>query len=111
VLRYKRADGVDLTATLYTPPGYDPARDGRLPTLLWAYPREFKSKEAAGQNRRSPHQFSAIGPQSPVRCAGGRGGRGGEVLWCRVLSPLNAAGLVSCVLKMGPVSFNNPRPL
>ncbi len=95
MLRYKRADGVDLTATLYTPPGYDPARDGRLPTLLWAYPREFKSKEAAGQNRRSPHQFSAIGPQSPVRCAGGVAavGKGGGRCCCRVLSPLNAAGL------------------
>lgn len=43
-LRYKRADGVDLTATLYLPPGYDQAKDGPLPCLLWAYPREFKSK-------------------------------------------------------------------
>jgi len=35
---------VELTGTLYTPPGHDPQRDGRLPCLLWAYPREFKSK-------------------------------------------------------------------
>ena len=42
--RYKREDGVDLTATLYTPPGYDRTRDGPLPCILWAYPREFKSK-------------------------------------------------------------------
>ncbi|KAI8467198.1 MAG: alpha/beta-hydrolase [Monoraphidium minutum] len=66
VLRYKRDDGVDLTATLYLPPGHDPARDGPLPTILWAYPREYKSKEAAGQMRRSPHQFSSIGSQSPL---------------------------------------------
>ena len=59
--RYKRDDGVDLTATLYTPPGYDCARDGPLPCLLWAYPREFKSKDAAGQLRQSPYQFSGIG--------------------------------------------------
>ena len=26
--------------TLYTPPGYDKERDGRLPCLLWAYPRQ-----------------------------------------------------------------------
>jgi hypothetical protein len=44
VLRYKRSDGVDLTGTLYLPPGYDAARDGPLPTILWAYPREYKSK-------------------------------------------------------------------
>jgi len=44
VLRYKRADGVDLTGTLYLPPGYDAAKDGPLPTILWAYPREYKSR-------------------------------------------------------------------
>jgi hypothetical protein len=50
VLRYKRSDGVDLTGTLYLPPGYDAARDGPLPTILWAYPREYKSKvRAAGK--------------------------------------------------------------
>ena len=39
LLQYKRADGVGLTAELFTPPGYDPQRDGRLPCVLWAYPR------------------------------------------------------------------------
>eukprot|EP00878_Enallax_costatus_P006199 GHUV01006499.1.p1 GENE.GHUV01006499.1~~GHUV01006499.1.p1 ORF type:complete len:627 (+),score=153.93 GHUV01006499.1:1175-3055(+) len=66
VLRYKRADGVDLTGTLYLPPGYEAKRDGPLPTILWAYPREYKSREAAGQMRRSPHQFSGIGSLSPT---------------------------------------------
>ena len=42
--RYKRDDGLDLTATLYLPPGYEKDRDGRLPCILWAYPREFKTK-------------------------------------------------------------------
>ena len=27
-------------------PGYDRERDGLLPCILWAYPREFKSKYA-----------------------------------------------------------------
>jgi len=66
VLRYPRNDGVMLTATLYTPPGYDAARDGPLPCVFWAYPREFKSKDAAGQMRRSPHQFTSIGSTSPT---------------------------------------------
>ena len=48
--RYKRDDGIDMTATLYLPPGYDREKDGALPCLIWAYPREFKSKDAAGQS-------------------------------------------------------------
>ncbi len=43
-IRYKREDGLDLTATLYLPPGYDKDQDGRLPCIFWAYPREFKTK-------------------------------------------------------------------
>ncbi|KAG2450262.1 hypothetical protein HYH02_004773 [Chlamydomonas schloesseri] len=66
VLRYPRSDGVMLTATLYTPPGYDPKTHGPLPCIVWAYPREFKTKEAAGQMRRSPHQFTSIGSTSPT---------------------------------------------
>lgn len=34
--RYKRDDDVDLTATLYLPPGYDQSRDGGLPCLMYA---------------------------------------------------------------------------
>jgi dipeptidyl aminopeptidase/acylaminoacyl peptidase len=60
ILRYERVDGVPLTATLYLPPGYDPKQHGPMPTILWAYPREFKTKDAAGQMRRSPYQFSGI---------------------------------------------------
>ena len=44
IVRYKRKDGLDLNATLYLPPGYERERDGRLPCLLWAYPREYKSR-------------------------------------------------------------------
>ncbi|GAB4022716.1 S9 family peptidase [Spirosoma koreense] len=58
-LRYKRADGVELTATLYLPVGYK-KEQGPLPTFLWAYPAEFKSKEAASQVSGSPYQFNRI---------------------------------------------------
>ncbi|HEX9983691.1 MAG TPA: prolyl oligopeptidase family serine peptidase [Thermoanaerobaculia bacterium] len=61
LLRYERADGVKLTATLYTPPGYDAARDGRLPVIVWAYPEEFLSADAAGQVTTSPHRFIRAG--------------------------------------------------
>ncbi|HEX7152547.1 MAG TPA: prolyl oligopeptidase family serine peptidase [Thermoanaerobaculia bacterium] len=65
LIHYQRADGVKLTATLYTPPGYDPARDGRLPVLLWAYPEEFKSAAAASQVQGSSHRFIRVSPMSP----------------------------------------------
>ncbi|NBO91874.1 MAG: S9 family peptidase [Planctomycetia bacterium] len=44
---YKREDGVILSFTLYLPPGY---KEGtRLPTFVWAYPREFTDAGLAGQ--------------------------------------------------------------
>ena len=66
-IRYKRKDGVDLTATLLLPPGYEPKRDGPRPLLMWAYPGEFKSAAAASQVTDSPYRFNAIsywGPQA-----------------------------------------------
>ncbi|KAG5514161.1 hypothetical protein RHGRI_035531 [Rhododendron griersonianum] len=66
MIRYERKDGVQLTATLYLPPGYDPTRDGPLPCLVWSYPGEFKSKDAAGQARGSPNEFAGIGPTSAL---------------------------------------------
>jgi dipeptidyl aminopeptidase/acylaminoacyl peptidase len=56
---YERADGVQLTATLYLPPGYEEG-DGPLPVLMWAYPREFKDPELAGQVTDSPHRFVRV---------------------------------------------------
>ncbi|GHN00626.1 hypothetical protein WSM22_21150 [Cytophagales bacterium WSM2-2] len=65
VLKYKRPDGVDLTADLYLPPGYK-KEDGPLPTFMWAYPAEFKSKDNAGQVKGSPYTFTRIGWGSPI---------------------------------------------
>jgi dipeptidyl aminopeptidase/acylaminoacyl peptidase len=65
VLHYKRADGVDLSANLYLPPGYKP-QDGPLPTLLEAYPTEFKTRAAAGQVTGSPYAFVVLSWGSPV---------------------------------------------
>ena len=59
-IRYRRADGVDLTATLMLPPGYEAARDGPLPMLMWAYPQEFKSASAASQTTGSPYRFNSV---------------------------------------------------
>jgi len=60
LVTYSRKDGVELNATMYLPPGYDAACDGRLPCLMWAYPREFKTKETAGQKSTSPFSFVRV---------------------------------------------------
>jgi dipeptidyl aminopeptidase/acylaminoacyl peptidase len=65
VLKYRRADGVDLSANLYLPPGYK-AGDGPLPTFMEAYPTEYKTKAAAGQISGSPYQFPFLYWGSPV---------------------------------------------
>ena len=59
-IKYEREDGVQLTATLYLPIGYDAGRDGPLPTFVWAYPREYKSASSAGQVSGSPNRFTRI---------------------------------------------------
>jgi len=64
-IRYQRADGVDLTATLYLPPNYDAKRDGQLPILMWAYPQEFTSTNAASQVTSSPYRFNGVGYWGP----------------------------------------------
>jgi dipeptidyl aminopeptidase/acylaminoacyl peptidase len=64
LITYKRADGVTLSGTLYLPPNYDAARDGRLPLLMWAYPTEFVDAASAGQVNDSPNRFSRPGGTS-----------------------------------------------
>jgi len=59
-IKYERDDGVQLTANLFLPVGYDAERDGPLPTFVWAYPREFKSASSAGQVSGSPYRFKSV---------------------------------------------------
>lgn len=58
LVKYKRADGVPLSFTLYLPP--DHKQGERLPTVLWAYPREFNDADTAGQVVGSPRHFTTI---------------------------------------------------
>ncbi|MBP6003546.1 MAG: S9 family peptidase [Pyrinomonadaceae bacterium] len=59
LVRYKRADGVDLSFTLYLPPNY---KEGtRLPALVWAYPESFTDGALAGQVSGSTNRFTQIG--------------------------------------------------
>ncbi len=63
-VQYKRQDGIDMSFTLYLPSGYDREKDGPLPTLLYAYPREYQSADAAGQVSGSPYTFTRVSAAS-----------------------------------------------
>ncbi|MBM4108121.1 MAG: S9 family peptidase [Phycisphaerae bacterium] len=64
LVKYERDDGVELSATMYTPPDYDAKRDGPLPMLVWAYPLEYNDPATAGQVSGSPHTFTRLGGSS-----------------------------------------------
>jgi dipeptidyl aminopeptidase/acylaminoacyl peptidase len=62
LVRYKREDGADLSFTLYLPPDY---KEGTpLPTIVWAYPREFSDASVAGQVSGSANRFTTISGMS-----------------------------------------------
>lgn len=52
LIKYKRADGVELTGTLYLPAGYDRVKKEKLPLLICTYPAEYKDKNSAGQSNQ-----------------------------------------------------------
>jgi len=66
LIKYKRTDGVEMTGTMYLPKGYNKEKDGPLPVFMWAYPREFKSADAASQVTSSPYEFTRISWGSPL---------------------------------------------
>lgn len=66
VISYKRADGVDLTGTLYLPVGYDKNKSEKLPMIMWAYPAEYKDKDSAGQSTANSNSFTFPSYGSPI---------------------------------------------
>jgi dipeptidyl aminopeptidase/acylaminoacyl peptidase len=64
LVTYKRADGVPLSFELYLPPDYKPGT--RLPTLMWAYPREFNDADTAGQVSGSTKRFTEVTGYSQI---------------------------------------------
>jgi len=58
LVKYKRADGLDLSFTLYTPPGY---KEGtRVPTILYAYPLDYADASKAAQVSGSEKTFTQL---------------------------------------------------
>ena len=66
VIKYKREDGLDLSATLYLPDGYNFSQKEKLPMVMWAYPREYKDKSSASQTTKNPNQFTYPYAGSPI---------------------------------------------
>lgn len=58
LVKYKRADGLDLSFTLYTPPGYQEGT--RVPTILYAYPLDYADASQAGQTTGSQETFTRL---------------------------------------------------
>lgn len=58
LVKYKRADGLDLSFTLYTPPGF---KEGtRVPTILYAYPLDYADPTTAGEVSGSQETFTQL---------------------------------------------------
>lgn len=57
VIQYQRKDGIPLSGTLYLPLGYDLEQPEPKPLIIWAYPREYKDSNSAGQVRTNSNEF------------------------------------------------------
>jgi dipeptidyl aminopeptidase/acylaminoacyl peptidase len=64
LIKYSRKDGVQLSGTLYLPPGY--VAGTRLPLIVWAYPLEYSDPATAGQVRGSPNSFTFFRGTTPL---------------------------------------------
>lgn len=58
LVKYKRKDGMDLSFTLYTPPGYQEGT--KVPAVLYAYPLDYADASKAGQVTGSEQTFTRL---------------------------------------------------
>jgi dipeptidyl aminopeptidase/acylaminoacyl peptidase len=58
LVTYKRADGTELSFTLYTPPNYKEGK--RVPAILYAYPLDYAGGKQAGQVSGSEYTFTRL---------------------------------------------------
>lgn len=69
LIKYKRSDGINLSATLYMPNNLESNNIEPNPNhkiLIWAYPEEYNSEKNTGQIRSSEHTFDYVGWSSPL---------------------------------------------
>ena len=68
LVKYKRQDGMDLSFTMYLPPGY---KEGtRVPTILYAYPLDYADAAKAGQVTGSQQTFTRLRHHTLLLLAG-----------------------------------------
>jgi dipeptidyl aminopeptidase/acylaminoacyl peptidase len=68
LVKYKRADGLDLSFTLMTPPGYK--KGTRLPAILYAYPLDYANAAQAGQVAGTQNNFTWLRQHQLLLLAG-----------------------------------------
>ena len=66
LIQYQRSDGLELSANLYLPIGYKKEDQFKKPLIIWAYPREYKDSNTAGQSRTNPNEFTYPFYGSPI---------------------------------------------
>ena len=64
IIKYKRADGIPISGTLFLPPTFKKGK--KYPLILWAYPLEYSSSKTAGQVRGSSQRFTSLWGAQPV---------------------------------------------
>ena len=64
VIKYNREDGLELSGILYLPTNYKEGK--KYPMIMWAYPREYKDKNTAGQSTSNSNQFTYPSYGSPI---------------------------------------------
>lgn len=62
IIHYKRADGIELSGTLYLPKEWQPGE--RLPLVINAYPEEYTDSSTAGQSDKTADRFTYFGGAS-----------------------------------------------
>jgi dipeptidyl aminopeptidase/acylaminoacyl peptidase len=62
---YQRPDGVPLNGILYLPANYN-ASQGTLPLIMWACPKDYKTKAAAGTVKGSISRYPNLDLNSPL---------------------------------------------
>jgi dipeptidyl aminopeptidase/acylaminoacyl peptidase len=64
VIKYQREDGLELSGILYLPTNYEKGK--KYPMIVWAYPREYKDKNSAGQSTSNSNEFTYPSYRSPI---------------------------------------------
>jgi dipeptidyl aminopeptidase/acylaminoacyl peptidase len=64
LVKFRRADGVELSFWLYLPPDHKAGE--RRPTFVWAYPLEFTDGTTAGQVSGSANRYNSFGGSNPL---------------------------------------------